>query len=1380
MKKNTNFKIDVISGIDEEVLDRVTKKRCELTEKKPVVVVNKRKKLTAIIAIAAAVAVLLSVMAVIIIPLLKPDEVRGTVPIYTGMTVSSANGESLALDLKPLSANGQGFGMMLLDNSNTEGNEGNHGANNPNKKPIEDIVNNSGTLAPTPSEQMYYAKQNEDIIITIHFENPDEYKIMSFKLNGKAYADYMFEYGSDYENIMIKVNVGEALGIIDYTIDAIQYADRDVLKYVEMKGDPTLSIGVYNAKQPAPSVTGEKVGTNSIEFGVNIANADSLVTLSGGKLWAIVADDEQIVDKKELNVGDNEVKFEGLKTGTAYRYAIVAEYDALDGSGYKSYILTEKEFITEEVITIESVTPDFNSVSFNIKWSDVYTGTKTLTALELYTGETKVKDIDINASSVSELISDTEYTLIAKYNNGSEETRSVTFRTKIKIVEYTVNHYVENAENSNYTIKETQKFSSPENTEITPAVKTYLGFKSPANQTVMVKSDVSLVIDYYYSRKTATITFTTNGGAEIPTQTLKYEATITVSDAKREGYTFGGWFTDEKLTKAFDSKKMGMSNVTLYAWWVEEAKPTSFYYSAIGSEITLIKFTGNETELTIPMYIGGKKVVKIGNGNAENSFAWEKTALTAVKIPDSVTSIEEMAFYKCTGLKSVIIPDGVVSISSFAFKDCKGITTITLGKSLVKIEEDAFDGCPIDDIYITNLEGWLTFSNNRYYISFYANKHFLDEGGNEITELVIPKSTTEIGIYAFYGCVGLKSVIIPDTVTNIYTGAFMGCENLTDINIPDSVKSISYAAFQGCRGIKNLTIGNGVTSIEDYAFYGCYDLVNLTIGNSVEIIGNNAFNSCTSLAEITVPDSVTIIGYSAFKDCRKLRSVTIGKGVTGIDQGAFGNCTNIEKVYIKSILNWCKIDFISKDANPIIWAKEIYIDGILVTDLVIPNGVDSIKNYAFYSWDTLESVSVPEGVKSIGKAAFYECVKLEGIIIPDGVISIGTEAFFGCMLFSNITIPDSVKSIGYSAFEGCRNIEEAFIPTVAIPFIPKNKLKKLVITSGDSIVDAAFSGCDELTSLTIGNSVTKIGKEAFKNCSGLVSATIPDSVTVIGNSAFYGCTGLVCVTFGNGLTSISDYTFYGCSGLTSVIIPNNIKSIGKYSFYGCSEIEALTIGEGVINIGNSAFALCSSLESLTIPENVTKLDFGVFQKCSKLKSLTVFGNITYMGSDVFKDCTQLTNVILGDRVALIGSGAFAGCISLTTVTIGNGVKSIDDYAFKDCTSLAQITIPDNVVYMDFGVFSGCTLLNDVTISDGVEDIAYNMFNGCTSLKSITLNNKLKGISNTAFASCTNLTSIKFKGTKEEWEKITKLSGWDKDLGNYIVHCTDGDIVKEST
>ena len=103
-----------------------------------------------------------------------------------------------------------------------------------------------------------------------------------------------------------------------------------------------------------------------------------------------------------------------------------------------------------------------------------------------------------------------------------------------------------------------------------------------------------------------------------------------------------------------------------------------------------------------------------------------------------------------------------------------------------------------------------------------------------------------------------------------------------------------------------------------------------------------------------------------------------------------------------------------------------------------------------------------------------------------------------------------------------------------------------------SIGDKAFSGCSDLTSITIPNSVTSIGYYAFYSCTGLTSITIPNSVTSIGGEAFQGCTGLTSITIPNSVTSIGPSAFFLCTGLTSITIPNSVTSIGEQVFRNCN------------------------------------------------------------------------------------------------------------------------------------------------------------------------------------------------------------------------------------
>ncbi len=286
-------------------------------------------------------------------------------------------------------------------------------------------------------------------------------------------------------------------------------------------------------------------------------------------------------------------------------------------------------------------------------------------------------------------------------------------------------------------------------------------------------------------------------------------------------------------------------------------------------------------------------------------------------------------------------------------------------------------------------------------------------------------------------------VVIPND-TNVFGANIVSntYEEGQGVIVFDSeVAEIGYRAFDFCTSLTSVSIPNSVTQIGYRAFHVCTKLISVTIPDRVTSIGNSAFLGCTELISVTIPDSVTSIGQEAFRGCTSLTNVTIGNGVTEIGYNAFDGCTSLRSVYITDIAAWCGISFslsLGDVGNPLqYYACSLYLNGELVTDLVIPDGVTSIGDYAFYAYYQLTSVTIPDSVTSIGDSAFSECRSLTSVTIPDSVTSIGDSAFSFCALTS-ITIPNRVTKIGEGAFEWCSSLTsvycEATIPPLAVGY----------------------------------------------------------------------------------------------------------------------------------------------------------------------------------------------------------------------------------------------------------------------------------------------------------------------------------------------------------
>jgi len=314
---------------------------------------------------------------------------------------------------------------------------------------------------------------------------------------------------------------------------------------------------------------------------------------------------------------------------------------------------------------------------------------------------------------------------------------------------------------------------------------------------------------------------------------------------------------------------------------------------------------------------------------------------------------------------------------------------------------------------------------------------------------------------------------------------------------------------------------------------------------------------------------------------------------------------------------------------------------------------------------------------------------------------------------------------------------------------------------------------NQISSVVVGEGVTKIGAQAFANCKNISSVALPGSLTSVGKAAFYGCAGLKNIALPSGVQNLPEGLFAECVSLTEVSAPGAV-SVGTYAFQN-TKLTNFTVGQNLTDInslaffgaqvgsfsvepGNSVFSAADGVlfsdggqtlfaypagkqgTAYVIPSTVRKVGAGAFVRNARLTQIIIPEGVTELGESSFQNCSALTSVTIPNSVAAAGYFTFYGCTGLQSVKFGSGLKSTSYEMFEQCVSLTRIDFGSGLEALDARTFGYCSSLTDVILPPNIKKIGNGTFGECRSLKSFT-SNGLSGIPYQSFLNDTSLASL---------------------------------------
>lgn len=342
-----------------------------------------------------------------------------------------------------------------------------------------------------------------------------------------------------------------------------------------------------------------------------------------------------------------------------------------------------------------------------------------------------------------------------------------------------------------------------------------------------------------------------------------------------------------------------------------------------------------------------------------------------------------------------------------------------------------------------------------------------------------------------------------------------------------------------------------------------------------------------------------------------------------------------------------------------LWQYMFYKCGSL-TSIVLPNNIAHIGAFAL-SYSGITSFTIPNNIQTIGNEAFANCTKLESIVIGNSIVSAAENMLDGCINLKKIRMlsDNSTYTIEGKIFQNGMLFNESKSELIRCCYLGSSNY--IVPNGVKKVGDYAFTGCNQLESITFSDDVIMVGKYAFQNCHKLTSVKIGSGVSSMSETAFEGCANLdeFVVIDNKGAYSTQDGILYNRSK-TKVVrcplnkrgiinLPASIGTIGDYAFSSCTGITSIYITE-TGTIGSCAFSNCTNLESIHIADR--------------------WNTVTFIMDYAFENCVKLSSITI-PACSKVWGEAFVGCIGMKEIHLKWGYLNSSDLGFlyrlnKDC------------------------------------------------------------------------------------------------------------------